>query len=541
MATYKTPGVYVEEISTLPPSVAEVETAIPAFIGYTEKGVPLTPKRITSFKEYEDLFGGAEPEKNISVIVEQVKMDGKQVENVVDVTVNKHSNNVLYYAMQLYHANGGGPCYVIPAGNFQQSTGADIDSYINAINASSREDEPTLLVLPDAPFWLAPDQYYAVINHAIQECTRLGDRFTIVDVIVQGDARASIQMMRDNVTSAENRQLKYAASYFPYINTQLSFVYRYNEKDDNDTTFNVFLPSSEQNAAALDDAMQKANEARSRAAASQREATRLSRRVAGLSDDDPKKQESADAAKAATTDATRLDDEAKALESTVTNLQGQSTQRKYRELSDLSKNQIKKKIAELGIQLTPCAAMAGIYASVDNARGVWKAPANVALNYVTSTNVTITHDDQEDMNIDVNSGKSVNALRTFIGKGTLVWGARTLDGNSNEWRYINVRRFFNMVEESVKKSTHWAVFEPNDKNTWVRLRSMIENYLTLKWRDGALAGAKPDDAFFVRVGLGQTMSPLDVLEGRMIVEIGLAAVRPAEFIILKFSHKMQTS
>ena len=106
---------------------------------------------------------------------------------------------------------------------------------------------------------------------------------------------------------------------------------------------------------------------------------------------------------------------------------------------------------------------------------------------------------------------------------------------------MSVRRFFNMVEESVKKSTVWAVFEPNDANTWVKVRGMIESYLTQKWREGALAGATPRDAFFVRCGLGQTMNAQDILEGRLNVEIGLAAVRPAEFIILKFSHKIQTS
>src|SRR5215217_6575574 len=99
MATYKTPGVYVEEISTLPPSVAEVETAIPAFIGFTEKGVPLVAKRITSLKEYEDFFGGADPEKDISVIIEQTKEDGRDIEKVVDVVLKKTSNNVMYYAM----------------------------------------------------------------------------------------------------------------------------------------------------------------------------------------------------------------------------------------------------------------------------------------------------------------------------------------------------------------------------------------------------------------------------------------------------------
>ena len=123
----------------------------------------------------------------------------------------------------------------------------------------------------------------------------------------------------------------------------------------------------------------------------------------------------------------------------------------------------------------------------------------------------------------------------------MVWGARTLAGNDNEWRYVPVRRFYNMVEESVKKASSAFVFEPNDANTWVKVRSMIENFLFLQWRDGALQGAKPEDAFFVKVGLGQTMTALDILEGRMIIEIGMAVVRPAEFIILKFSHKMQTS
>jgi len=145
------------------------------------------------------------------------------------------------------------------------------------------------------------------------------------------------------------------------------------------------------------------------------------------------------------------------------------------------------------------------------------------------------------MNVDPTSGKSINAIRAFTGKGTLVWGARTTAGNDNEWRYVSVRRFFNMAEESIKKATYWAVFEPNDANLWVKVKAMIENYLILKWKDGALAGAKPEHAFYVKVGLGVTMTAIDILEGRLNVEIGLAVVRPAEFIIIKFSHKMQES
>lgn len=183
-------------------------------------------------------------------------------------------------------------------------------------------------------------------------------------------------------------------------------------------------------------------------------------------------------------------------------------------------------------------AVAGIYAAIDRTRGVWKAPANVSLNGVIGPAVKITNRGQEDLNVTT-TGKSINAIRAFAGKGTLIWGARTLAGNDNEWRYVSVRRFFNMVEESVKKASEPFVFEPNNANTWVKISGMIQNFLTVQWRQGALAGAKTEDAFFVKVGLGQTMTAQDILEGRLIVEIGMAVVRPAEFIILRFMHKMQ--
>ncbi|HET6991455.1 MAG TPA: phage tail sheath C-terminal domain-containing protein, partial [Bacteroidia bacterium] len=200
-----------------------------------------------------------------------------------------------------------------------------------------------------------------------------------------------------------------------------------------------------------------------------------------------------------------------------------------------------KSIQDASTEMPPSGAVAGIYAAVDRDRGVWKAPANVSLASVIGPNTVFTTSELETLNIDVNAGKSINAIRSFTGKGTLIWGARTLAGNDNEWRYVPVRRFYNMVEESIKKSTYWAVFEPNSANTWVKVKGMIENYLTIKWKDGALAGAKPDEAFFVKIGLGVTMSAQDILEGRMNVEIGMAVVRPAEFIILKFSHKLQQS
>lgn len=197
-------------------------------------------------------------------------------------------------------------------------------------------------------------------------------------------------------------------------------------------------------------------------------------------------------------------------------------------------------ISTAAAKLPPSGPVAGIYSFVDRTRGVWKAPANVSVTGAEPA-ATFTLSELERLNVDTTAGKSINVIRPFTGKGTLVFGARILAGNDNEWRYVNVRRLFNFVEESVKKASEQFVFEPNEANTWVRIQAMIETFLTTLWRQGALQGVKPEHAFYVAVGLGKTMTALDILEGRMIIEIGMAAVRPAEFIILKFSHKMAES
>ena len=190
--------------------------------------------------------------------------------------------------------------------------------------------------------------------------------------------------------------------------------------------------------------------------------------------------------------------------------------------------------------LPPAAAMAGVYTMIDNTRGVWKAPANVSLNTVVSPSVNITNEDQEDLNVPLN-GKSINAIRSFIGEGTLVWGSRTLDGNSMDWRYINVRRTIIMLEESIKMACKAYTFEPNVANTWTTIKSMISNFLTNIWKRGGLAGASPEDTFSVHAGLGETMTPDDILEGILRVTVQVAVTRPAEFIEITFQQQMQKS
>jgi len=186
-----------------------------------------------------------------------------------------------------------------------------------------------------------------------------------------------------------------------------------------------------------------------------------------------------------------------------------------------------------GPPVPPSGAAAGICAATDRTRGVWKAPANVALAGVNGPAVVIDDARQERLHLDPGTGLSINVIRLFPGKGTLVWGARTLAGDDNEWRYVPVRRFVSMVEASLRASLGWAAFEPNGPDTWVRVRSTVENYLATKWREGALQGARPEQAYFVQAGLGTTMTAEDVRNGRLLLNVGLALVRPAEFLILR--------
>jgi phage tail sheath protein FI len=193
-----------------------------------------------------------------------------------------------------------------------------------------------------------------------------------------------------------------------------------------------------------------------------------------------------------------------------------------------------------GATVPPSAAVAGIWASVDAQRGVWKAPANVALAAGLEPAYPINTHEQEGMNAPAD-GFAINAIRAFPGKGVLIWGARTLDGNSADWRYVSVRRTMIMIEQSAKLGVRSYVFEPNDANTWVTVKSMLGNFLFNLWKQGALAGAKPEEAFSIQCGLGSTMTGEDILEGRLRVTILAALLKPAEFMIITFQQQMQAA
>ncbi len=188
--------------------------------------------------------------------------------------------------------------------------------------------------------------------------------------------------------------------------------------------------------------------------------------------------------------------------------------------------------------IAPSAGMAGIYTTVDNNEGVWVAPANVGIQSTITPAIKIDHAAQEDLNMPID-GKSICAIRAFTGRGNLVWGARTLDGNSNDWRYINVRRTLMYIEQSVQDAAKSYVFAPNDAGTWVNVKSMISSFLTGLWKQGGLVGPKPADAFSVTIGLGSTMTGDDILNGIMRVAVKVAVSYPAEFIEITFQQEMQ--
>ncbi|MDE9461892.1 phage tail sheath family protein [Xenorhabdus bovienii] len=207
----------------------------------------------------------------------------------------------------------------------------------------------------------------------------------------------------------------------------------------------------------------------------------------------------------------------------------------FREInSDIAKEITQRLLQEqkLGLTLPPSAAIAGIYCQTDSSRGVWKAPANVALTGVKSLTDKVDDKRQGDMN-----DKGVNVIRSFTDRGFMVWGARTCVGaNDTKWRYIPVRRLFNSVERDIRQALRAVLFEPNNQPTWMRAKAAVDQYLYSLWQKNALMGNSPEEAYFVQIGQGITMSETDIKQGKMIMKVGLAAVRPAEFIVLQFTQ-----
>lgn len=676
---YKTPGVYLVEKDAFPGSVVEVATAVPAFIGYTEKteynknSLINKPVRITSFAEYLSIFGGAP-----SVRYTYKKDNSNDAKAVLSAKPAFR----LYDSMRIFFQNGGTTCYICSVGGYTvekekpdptdntkkitviENNEIDQEVLCKGITPFEKEQEPTLMIIPDAvslaDVGLCANVHTALLAH----CDKMQNRFTILDVF-EGFTERNLEKdcVADFREKVGTMYLNYGASYYPWVKTnvvssnEVSFAIIEPEKDDkgqvtgtpykqladdlkisvlpelsvlpdpsvltqayckelNDAKLKDFptdlfpielgkdyaddltklkavaVPKDQANKEKIEvelsnlcSNLQKLQDNKDYAVVGSDYQNLISAGLDGfpenlfpikLEDDyidilaslkkvkvpeaDPKNSEDVKAK-------AKIKDELTNLCSCLQKLQDNKDY--FNNNKDLIKifdrlssfdmtnddptdihNQlmavcpayvemVSQMLDELNL-MAPSAAMAGVYARVDNSNGVWKAPANVSINGVVSTAVNMTNEEQEDLNVPLN-GKAVNAIRYFIGDGIKVWGARTLNGNSLDWRYINVRRTIIMLEESIKQACKAYVFENNTATTWLTMKNMIDNFLNGIWRRGGLAGQTPEDAYEVHVGLGDTMTAEDILEGYLRITVKVALIRPAEFIELTFQQLQQKS
>jgi phage tail sheath protein FI len=487
----KTPGVYIVEKDTGANAVVQVSTAVPVFIGYTEsaeingKFFHMKPVHISSLSEFELFFGKA-PTPVFTVKPaekghEDLNISGQQYV----LQQSPHSNFYLYNSLKLFFDNGGADCYIISIG--QYGTGAahlelSAEAFKKAIDILPKEEVPTMLLMPDTLLLNEEDgSYYSVQSHALAHCGKYMDKVALFDIWGGGEElplgeekNKYVTRFRENI-GLDN--LSYGAAYYPWVKTNIITL--------NDIGYENF------NLDALEGLIQEAHKP-------------ILNNIKSAANEKEKKYWDS-------------------------GLKNASKEYKL----------LRKTIADKLSVLPAAPAMAGLYTRTDKSRGVWIAPANQNLNSVIAPALKITHEDQESLNVDAISGKSINAIRAFKGRGSaIVWGARTLAGNNVEWRYINVRRLFILIEQSIKNAAFSVVFKPNVAVTWSVVKGMIGNFLTNLWRQGALVGSTPSEAFSVNCGLEETMTPEDVQEGIMRIKVKAAASRPAEFIVITFEQKM---
>ncbi|WP_426482350.1 phage tail sheath family protein [Chryseobacterium sp. R2ACT005] len=570
MLNSATPGVSVEEITKLPYSVAYIETAMPAFIGYTDL-LPAgynEPFRINSLLEYEQYFGKAKKE-NIQL---------KDVEGQGATIVAPQVQFLMYYSLQMYFANGGGPCYIISVGDYT-SAEVQLSSLETGLGKIDHKNikEPILIIFPDAISLANESEFYSIYNQAIDKAKdESKNRFVILDTyygnsIIKSNNLTTIESFRSNINPTNH-----AAAYFPHLKTILNYTF-----DETQTPItHAGLQKTGQGSAlfyageiaALDELKRLASAEISTGSADAYvladlldQAIAIAEEVNEAADAGDKKNaltEAIDEAKVVLEaiydgiiddfvipdgfdeDAPVFSGEFDALKTAILEVKDEKGDAngitlKNLELSNSALyNQVKKEIQSLKVVLPPSSAIAGAYGRVDSVRGVWKAPANVNISNVITPTEKISDHEQAALNID-DFGKSINAIRTFTGKGTLIWGARTLEGKDknnegkdNEWKYVHVRRYYNMIRQAINEALNKFINEPNIPHTWLRAKTMLENFLNQQWMEGALAGSTPKEAYEVTV---------KGVEGTTImnVDLKIALVRPAEFIVLSFSHKLQ--
>jgi phage tail sheath protein FI len=510
-----TPGVYIDEVSAFPNSVVQVATAVPAFIGYTPyasyegKSYKMKPVRITSMNDFNAFFINPAAAKQYApgyYLTKQKKapVAGEYYTFGGDIYTIEPDPGTIYYlynSVKMFFQNGGGAAYVISVGPYGAATNSPINpgDDINNMNvkladfqaallALKKQQDVTMYVVPEATL-LSDADYSTLLQTMLEQSSTMQTSMSIIDV--KGGREPDPQLWANDIQNFRNwtgnNGLHYGAAYYPFLKTTVVPIDQvdYTNINGGDVTvlLDVLNPSSAPNPVAV---------------------SILNSIKAGNS-----------------------------LTVSQNNQALMMASKTYVQILTIIQGKINT--------IPPSGVVAGVYSLVDSTRGVWVAPANVSPIGVTDLTIQLNDDDQAGLNVDAMSGKSINAFRFFNGQGVLVWGARTLNGNSQDWRYISVRRTVTMIEQSVKEALRAYVFAPNTSNTWITIKSMLENFLTNVWKEGALQGAKPEDAFQVLIGLGTTMTAQDILDGYLRVTVMIAVTHPAEFLVVTVEQELAKS
>lgn len=547
----QTPGVYITEIEAFGNSIVGVQTAVPVFVGYTEfagdptTGAPLygVPTAISSMSDYLAYFGGAAPQDFVVSLAASEATPSftayctpsggaAQLQGFMLAPKAGQPRFALYWQMQLFFANGGGNCYIVSAGSYWtgQSPVAlpDPDGWLpgmiaasdltSALTAASFAEGPTMIVVPEA-CQLGQADYGAIACAMMVQASSLQDRMAILDLpgCLTADSFAALTACQSDLWNAIAPQIasaSYAAAYAPALVTSLvsaSTLRFTNLLSADNSLINSILTTQ---AAQLFNGEQLATV---------QAAIAVGFPLSGVDTNTP----------ALSGDGS--DYPAQAPGQTLAQWQAGVNTMLQSSLPVFT--QIEQLAASMMNVLAPSGAMAGVWTRSDSMNGVWNAPANIALASVTAPLYNMSDVEQGTFNVPVN-GQAIDVIRAQVNRGTVVWGARTLDGNSLDYRYIQVRRTLIYIEQSIKLALKPYVFSPNDATTWGTVNAAISSFLTGVWQQGGLMGATASQAFTVSVGLGSTMTAQDILNGEMNVAVTLQMIHPVEFIELNFTQAM---
>lgn len=495
MPEYLAPGVYIEEIEIGAKPIEGVSTSTAGFLGQTERG-PTAPRLVTSFDAFQWIYGG---------FIE---------------------NSYLAYAVQGFFANGGRRCFIgriVAMG----ATGASAP-----LTASGENSQPiSVMAIGPGPWG---NRVRVKVEDAALQTPSESDLFklTVEYLKRDGDAKPAVSEVYDNLS------INPASSdyYKKRVNSASNLITLQHADNSEARPVNQDISleggGESQETIDADDYKGENADPLERTGLSAFESIDEISMVCIPDENEIQPQPQSPVRDALKVHCETMKDRFAILQSSRSpgNVGAliKPVDSKYAafyypwiKIQDPVTNSLKS--------IPPGGHIAGVYARVDQERGVHKAPANEVLRGVSDLEVKISKGDQ-----DILNPRNINCIRAFPGRGIRIWGARTTSSDAL-WKYVNVRRLFLFLEESIDEGTQWAVFEPNDEKLWARVKQSISQFLTRVWRDGALMGTTQEEAFFVRCDR-TTMTQDDIDNGRLIVLIGVAPVKPAEFVIFRIAQ-----